>query len=99
ELSLLPPHGHVVNVGRGELIDEQALIDALDAGRLHGAALDVFATEPLDPDSALWDMPNVIVTPHVAGRTSLSTQRAAAVFADNLGRWTRSEPLRNEFAP
>ncbi|MFM7253086.1 MAG: D-2-hydroxyacid dehydrogenase [Ilumatobacteraceae bacterium] len=99
ELSLLPPHGHVVNVGRGELIDEQALIDALDAGRLHGAALDVFATEPLDPENALWDMPNVIVTPHVAGRTPLSTQRAAAVFADNLGRWTRSEPLHNEFAP
>lgn len=97
ELSLLPQHGHVVNVGRGELIDEAALVDALASGRLRGAALDVFSSEPLSADSPLWDMPNVIVTPHVAGRTPLSTERAAAVFTDNLGRWTRGEPLRNEF--
>lgn len=98
ELALLRPGGHVVNVGRGELVDERALITALQSGHVGGAALDVFATEPLPPESPLWAMPNVIVTPHVAGRTPLSSVRAAAVFTENLGRWTRGETLRNEFA-
>lgn len=99
ELSLLRPGAHVVNVGRGELVDEGALVDALRAGHLHGAALDVFSVEPLPADSPLWDLPNVIVTPHAAGITQLGADRAAAIFLHNLGRFERGEPLRNEVAP
>lgn len=66
-LALLPAHGWVVNVGRGTAVDEQALVAALTAGRLGGAALDVTEVEPLPPDSPLWDAPNTIITPHAAG--------------------------------
>jgi phosphoglycerate dehydrogenase-like enzyme len=95
ELALLPQGAHVVNVGRGELVDEPALVAALQSGHLGGAALDVFAVEPLPPDSPLWDLPNVIVTPHSAGTTELSAQRAADIFADNLRRFTSGRPLVN----
>ncbi len=95
ELALLPRGAHVVNVGRGELVDEPALVDALQSGHLGGAALDVFVVEPLPADSPLWDLPNVIVTPHSAGTTALSAQRAADVFADNLRRFATDAPLRN----
>jgi phosphoglycerate dehydrogenase-like enzyme len=96
ELAVLRPGAHVVNVARGEVIDEPALVAALQSGHVAGAALDVFAVEPLPADSPLWDMPNVIVTPHSAGDTPLVADRAAAVFADNLGRYVRGEALRNE---
>ena len=95
ELSLLPRGAHLVNVGRGELIDEPALIAALVDGRVGAAALDVFAVEPLPPENPLWDMPQVTITPHSSGTTPLAATRAAAVFADNLGRFVRGEPLRN----
>ena len=97
ELALLRPGAHVINVGRGDLLDEPALVDALRSGHVHGAALDVFATEPLPDDSPLWSMPNVLVTPHSAGRTPLSQDRAAAAFTDNLRRWAAGEPMRNEY--
>ena len=96
ELALLPKGAHVVNVGRGQVIDEAALTAALAAGHLGGAALDVFVVEPLPTESPLWDLPNVIITPHSAGGTPLATERAAEVFADNLGRFVRGEALRNE---
>ena len=96
ELALLPRGAHIINVGRGQLIDEPALIEALQTGQVGGAALDVFVVEPLPVDNPLWDMPNVIVTPHSAGGTPLATQRAADMFADNLGRYLRDEPLINE---
>jgi len=96
ELALLPRDAHIINVGRGQLIDEPALIEALQSGRIGGAALDVFVVEPLPADNPLWDMPNVIVTPHSAGGTVLATQRAADMFAENLGRYLRDEPLINE---
>jgi phosphoglycerate dehydrogenase-like enzyme len=96
ELALLRPGARLVNVGRGELIDEDALVDALRRGHLAGAALDVFVTEPLPAEHPLWDLPNVIVTPHIAGATPLADDRAAAIFVDNLGRYLRGEPLRNE---
>jgi phosphoglycerate dehydrogenase-like enzyme len=95
ELALLPRGAHVVNVGRGELIDESALVDALVSGHLGGAALDVFVTEPLPSDHPLWDLPNVIITPHSSGATPLAAERAAAVFLDNLERWSTGRPLRN----
>ena len=87
---------HIINVGRGQLIDEPALIEALQSGQIGGAALDVFVVEPLPTDNPLWDMPNVIVTPHSAGGTALATQRAADIFADNLGHYLRAQPLINE---
>jgi phosphoglycerate dehydrogenase-like enzyme len=94
-LATLRPGAFVVNVGRGELIDEPALVDALRSGRLGGAGLDVFETEPLPEDSPLWDMPNVIVTPHDGGFSAGGRRRAIDIFLDNLGRWARGEPLRN----
>lgn len=95
ELAALRPGAHLVNVARGELIDEPALIEALRSGHVGAAALDVFATEPLPPESPLWSMPNVTVTPHSAGATPLAADRAAAIFLDNLGRWHRGEELVN----
>jgi D-2-hydroxyacid dehydrogenase (NADP+) len=96
ELQLMRPGTRIVNVGRGELIDEPALVDHLRSGHIGAAALDVFATEPLPPDSPLWDLPNVIVTPHTSGDTQLAKRRVEEIFIDNLGRWMRGEPLRNE---
>ncbi len=99
QLALMRPTTRLVNVGRGALVDEAALIDALAGGRLAGAALDVFAVEPLPADSPLWTMPNVIITPHNSGATALAHHRAGLIFIDNLGRWARGEELRNVVAP
>lgn len=85
-----------VNIARGELVDEQALVEALASGHLAGAALDVFETEPLPPESPLWTMPNVLVTPHSSGRSASSDDRATEIFLDNLARYTHGQPLRNE---
>lgn len=95
-ISAMPSHGVFVNVGRGELVDQDALTDALRAGRLAGAGLDVFTTEPLPADDALWDLPNVIVSPHNSGTSDHTTHRVVEIFFDNLGRFGRGEPLRNE---
>jgi phosphoglycerate dehydrogenase-like enzyme len=84
-----------VNVGRGEIVDEQALIDALAGGQLGGAGLDVFATEPLPAESPLWTLPNVIVTPHASGDTDRSDQRAIDIFFDNLRRHAAGDELNN----
>jgi phosphoglycerate dehydrogenase-like enzyme len=92
---LLPPGAVFVNVGRGRTVDEAALLRALRSGRLSGAALDVFATEPLPVDSPLWDEPNVLVVPHTGSETIHYTDRALAIVADNLRRFTAGEPLRN----
>jgi phosphoglycerate dehydrogenase-like enzyme len=89
------PGAWFVNVGRGEIVDEPALVGALTRGHLGGAGLDVFATEPLPADSALWAMPNVIITPHCSGTTDRSRTRAVEIFLDNFGRRARQEPLRN----
>lgn len=97
-LALMRPAARLVNVGRGELVDEAALGEALEQGRLAGAALDVFTTEPLPADSPLWSMPNVIITPHSSGATAGSRHRAALVFLDNLRRWRTGEPLVNELS-
>lgn len=84
-----------VNVGRGEVVDEDALAAALRSGHLGGAGLDVFATEPLPADSPLWAMPNVIVTPHSSGSSLLADRRVNELFLDNFARWTRDDGLRN----
>ncbi len=96
QLAAMKPTARLINVGRGGLVDEPALIDALANGRLAGAGLDVFAVEPLPSDSVLWDMPNVIVTPHNSSSTALAYHRAAQIFTDNLGRFCRGDNLRNE---
>jgi phosphoglycerate dehydrogenase-like enzyme len=91
-LALLPAHAWLVNVGRGVTVDEAAVLDAMRAGRLGGAALDVFATEPLPPDSGLWDEPDVIITPHAAGGRPIG---AAGLIAANLAALRDGRPLRN----
>jgi phosphoglycerate dehydrogenase-like enzyme len=96
-LSLLPRHAVVVNVGRGSLIDEQAMIEMLQAGRLRGAALDVFAQEPLPTDSPLWAMPNVIISPHSASTVTHENDRLVDLFIENLHRYLDGRPLINVF--
>ena len=96
ELASLPAGAHLVNVGRGELIDEAALVAALATGQVGWAALDVAEVEPLPDDSPLWAMPNVIVTPHSSGSTASTRRRATDMFADNFERFVRGEPLSNQ---
>jgi phosphoglycerate dehydrogenase-like enzyme len=89
-------HGtYLVNIGRGKTIDETAMIEALHDGRLSGAGLDVFETEPLPEDSPLWDMENVIITPHYSGLNPKYNQRVWEIFADNLERYVHGRELRN----
>jgi phosphoglycerate dehydrogenase-like enzyme len=97
-LALLPPRARLVNVARGELVDEPALVAALQSGRLSGAFLDVFAHEPLPPDSPLWSLPNVIATPHSAGISDGNAARVQRLFLDNLARWCAGEALHNAAA-
>lgn len=97
-LSALPPQACVVNVARGEVVVEAALIAALQGGRLGGAFLDVFEHEPLDSGSPLWALPNVIVTPHSAGHSDGNHRRVCALFLDNLARWQAGEPLKHAIA-
>jgi phosphoglycerate dehydrogenase-like enzyme len=94
-LAHLKPGAYFYNVSRGKLVDETALIAALREGRLAGAGLDVFETEPLPADSPLWSIENVMITPHVAGLTPHYFARAASLFADNLVRYLAGEPLQN----
>ncbi|MBN9173729.1 MAG: hypothetical protein J0I70_06205 [Microbacterium sp.] len=95
-LELLPAHAWVVNVGRGAALDEGALVAALARGALAGAALDVFETEPLAASSPLWDLPNVIITPHAAGGRPIG---AKELIEENLGRLRRGEDPRNLVRP
>ena len=85
----------LVNVARGKLIDDEAVIEALRDGRLGGAALDVFSQEPLDPASPYWDLPNVIVTPHTSGAMQDYWTPLVALFSENLRRFDKGEPLLN----
>jgi phosphoglycerate dehydrogenase-like enzyme len=95
-IAAMRPGAVFVNVGRGALVDEPVLIDALASGRLGGAGLDVFATEPLPPESPIWDLPNVVLTPHNSANTHATGEVAADIFFTNLARYTRGEPLQNE---
>jgi len=92
-LALLPRRAWLVNVGRGATVDEEALVETLRAGAIAGAGLDVFRTEPLPADSPLWDLPNVIITPHTAGGRP---RNAAALLSANLAAFLAGRPLRNE---
>lgn len=94
-IDAMKPHALLVNVGRGKLVDDQPLIAALEAGRIGGAALDVFTKEPLPSDSPYWDLPNVIVTPHVSSAEEDYWSAIVALFAENLRRFERGESLLN----
>jgi phosphoglycerate dehydrogenase-like enzyme len=95
-LAAMPRGARVINISRGEVIDEPALIAALANKHLGGAYLDVFVHEPLPADSPLWDLPNVLVTAHDASTSDAYDPRINALFLDNLARWQRNEPLINE---
>ena len=94
-IALLPPSAYVINVGRGAAIDQEALVDALQARRLAGAALDVMVPEPLPADNPLWDCPNAILTPHVAGNMSLglTCDLDVEMFCRDLAHFAAGEPL------
>jgi phosphoglycerate dehydrogenase-like enzyme len=95
ELRAMKPTTYIVNIGRGSIIDEGTLIQALQEGWIAGAGLDVFEEEPLPEDSPLWKLEDVIVTAHYAGITPRYDERAMAIFLDNLRRYKAGEPLRN----
>lgn len=94
-LERMRPSARLVNVGRGGLVAEDDLVEALRAGRIAGAALDVFEDEPLPESSPLWDLPNVIVSPHMSGDVVGWRDELVRLFADNLGRYVSGRPLRN----
>jgi phosphoglycerate dehydrogenase-like enzyme len=95
ELALLPEGARFVNIGRGPTVVEGDLIEALRSGRLAGAALDVYEREPLAADSPLWDMPGVIVSPHIGGDVIDTPAAFTEVFLANLRRYLAGEPLHN----
>jgi D-2-hydroxyacid dehydrogenase (NADP+) len=93
ELRRMKPSAYLVNVARGPVVVEDELIAALRAGEIAGAALDVTVEEPLQADSPLWEMPNVLITPHTGGETSLYEKRLVDIMVENLRRWERGEPF------
>ena len=95
-LSILPDDAYIVNVGRGSAIDEDALADCLDAGRLGGAALDVFKNEPLPEDSRLWKTERLLITPHVAGNLTLehTLDKNVDMFCEDLENFAQARPLK-----
>lgn len=94
-IARMKPGAFFYNVGRGGTVDEAALVEALQEGRLAGAGLDVFETEPLPAESPLWHLPNVILTPHQGGATPHLDRRQADLFLRNLQGFLRDEPLEN----
>ncbi|MDI6600974.1 MAG: D-2-hydroxyacid dehydrogenase [Thermoanaerobacteraceae bacterium] len=99
EFKAMKPTAYFINISRGSVVDEKALVKALKEGWIKGAGLDVFEEEPLPVDSPLWDMPNVIITPHVAGLTDRYMERAMKLFNDNLERYLKGENLINVVDP
>ena len=93
KLALLKPTSYLINVARGGVVDEEALVKILQEGRIAGAGLDVFEVEPLPPDSPLWDLENVILAPHIAGSSQHRPGRTIEFFCENLGRYLRGESL------
>ncbi len=98
-LAMVKPGAWLINVARGRLIDERALLRALRDGPLGGAVLDTFRDEPLPPMSSFYDLPNVIVTPHTAWSSGRVLDRSVELFCDNLRRFAAGEPLLNVVDP
>jgi len=94
-LEAMPSHAYLINVGRGPVLDEAALVKALNEGQIAGAGLDVYEVEPLDCDNPLWAMPNVILTPHIGSWTKDQADLAADVLIENVARDLAGRPLIN----
>jgi phosphoglycerate dehydrogenase-like enzyme len=88
---------YLIDVSRGGVVDQGALVEALREKAIAGAALDVYPVEPLPESSPLWDLPNVILSPHVGGTSGQYLERAADLFAENLRRYVANEPLLNRY--
>jgi phosphoglycerate dehydrogenase-like enzyme len=95
ELRTMRPGAVLINIARGSLVDEDALVEVLRSGHLGGAALDVFRREPLPPDSPLWDMSNVLITSHTMSTAVGENELLVKLFCDNLRRYVDGQPLRN----
>lgn len=95
EFAAMKPGSVLINISRGKVVDEEALIEALAVGPMAAAALDVFDEEPLPPESPLWGMPNVLITPHIAGTFRAYTETVVSIFMKNLERYVKGEPLYN----
>jgi len=91
----MKPTGIIVNIARGGIIDEPALIECLTEGRIAGAGLDVTKVEPLPEDDPLWDTPRLVITPHIAGWSNDRSRSVVRFFCDNLRRYKAGEPLEN----
>jgi phosphoglycerate dehydrogenase-like enzyme len=96
-LEAMKPTSFLIDISRGGVVDHGALVEALSQNRLAGAALDVFPVEPLPEGSPLWELPNVILTPHVAGSSPRYFEQAVELFAQNLRRYLSDQPLLNRF--
>jgi phosphoglycerate dehydrogenase-like enzyme len=94
-LRSLPSHAYLINIARGGIVDESALTKALNEGWIAGAALDTVSTEPLPPESPLWLLPNLLITPHTSAISPALQERIAGLFLDNLKRYQTGLPLHN----
>lgn len=99
ELNAMKPSAYIVNIGRGQVIDEHAMAAALKAGKLGGAGLDVFEHEPLESSSPLWELENAILTPHISGANRGYMDKACELFVENLKRFASNRPLLNVVDP
>jgi len=99
EFATMKDSAYLINMARGGVVDQEALVKALETGQIAGAGLDVTDPEPLPSDSPLWDMENVVITPHVTPKLPDRTQRSINTIVDNIGRYRRGEPLLNALTP
>lgn len=99
ELDLIGPTGYLINIARGPIVDEDALVNALYTRRIAGAGLDTFVTEPLPTDSPLWDAPNTLITPHVTPAVPDRTARSLEIICENIRRFRCGEPMLNQLTP
>jgi phosphoglycerate dehydrogenase-like enzyme len=99
ELASMKPTAYLINMARGSVIDEPALIEALRAGTIGGAGLDVFEREPLPADSPLWDLSNVLITPHSTPALPDKQQRCCDIVCENARRFAAGQPLLNQLRP
>lgn len=95
EFSMMKPSAYFINIARGGVVKQDDLVTALEQGLIKGAGLDVFEQEPLSEASPLWDMPNVIITPHLAALSPNYLDRAIKLFADNLSRFVQNKEMLN----
>lgn len=99
ELGMMKPGAYLINIARGAVVDESALVQALSDGIIAGAASDVFETEPLPPQAPIWDAPNLVITPHTTPRLPDRTQRSIDIITENARRYMAGEPMLNALKP